>query len=150
MSIYALFHLYIPLLLYLFICALCRFFSIPSLKHRPFTQKKKASVTVQTANRCVSHHALPLMQCTNAYPPHQKALIHTPQNERLRKKWLSKESIFPIPCWLLVRSVCGKCFLGVTPSSIPFYCIDFALSVLCSLETNSKGETPGNLSCLQA
>ena len=142
MSIYALFHLYIPLLLYYFIysyCALLQVVQTPSLKYSYVTQKKK-----QHKSHGSNRDALPLVQCTNAckQPPHpERPVFHTLENERLFEKIAdSKESIFPIRCFFVGSECVWRVFLGgFTPSSIPFYCLDFALSV-CALQFGNKLE----------
>ena len=150
MSIYALFHLYIPLLLYLFICALCRFFSIPSLKYASFTQKKTASVTenLQTpypASRAVYKRLSP----TTSERPKKTPL----KTNAFLKKWRTpKEFICPIRCCFGVHL---KVFLGVFHPVLflSIALISPYLYVFCSLETLKTPKVKHLaicLSCLQA
>ena len=115
----------------------------PSLKYASFTQRKQ-HLSQKTANRC-KHHALPLLQCTNAckQPPHPERHKKPPlENERLFEKIAdSKESIFPVRCFFVGSECVWRVFLGgFTPSSfLSIALISPYLHVFCSLETNSKG-----------
>ena len=99
-------HSFITLLLYLFISALLQVFQTPSLKYCYFTQKK------QHKSHGSNRDALPLVQCTNAYPPpHQNGPVFSPplENERRREKMAlqSKESVcffrFDVGYWFGVH-----------------------------------------------
>ena len=138
-------HSFFTLLLYLFISALLQVFQTPSLKYCYFTQKK------QHKSHGSNRDALPLVQCTNAYPPppHQNRPVFSPplENEGLFEKIAdSKESIFPIRCWLLVRSVCGECFWGVLHPVLflSIALISPKLYVFCCLEPDSKASKVRN------
>ena len=98
----------------------CRF-EIPSLKYgKP---------------RTAAFHTTPCLSCSVQTPVHHhirnRPVFSPPlENEcRREKNGSPKNLVVRFDVFLLVRSVCGKCFLGVTPSSIPFYCLDFAQTV---------------------
>ena len=145
MSIYALFHLYIFTLSY-FIYSYLRFCRLLNsiFKIWLFHGKKTASVTLQTprpASRAV------YKRLDNHPHPNRPVFSHPLKNERLFEKMSdSKEFIFPIPCWLLVRSVIGECFWGVFHPVLflSIALISPKLYVLCSLEPDSKASKVRN------
>ena len=117
--IYVFLHSFITLSIHM--CALQVFFN--SIFKICFFHAKKNSIRHRKPRKSCKHHTLPLVQCTNAYPPpHQNALFFTPLKTNAVEKKLRtpKECICPIRCWLLVRSAFESVFWGFSTQFYSF------------------------------